>query len=177
MALQNTQASYGWPAKALHWGMALLLISLVALGLYMSDLPRGEGKSTLIRLHASSGLLALMLLTMRFGWKLVNVSPEPMSKVKWQAHFSQLVHFSLYAIVAVQVVTGAMSLMTVGWDLPFYDLFSISTPFERDIERHHFWEELHELSWNGFAILMLMHLAATLYHQFIKKVNVLKRII
>lgn len=177
MGLKNTGASYGWPAKTLHWGMALLLVSLVALGLYMSDMPRGEEKSALIRLHASSGLLAFTLLTVRLAWRLMNVSPDPISSEVWKTRLAKLVHWGLYGIVAAQVSTGAMSLMTVGWDLPFYDLFSIPTPFERDIPRHQFWEGLHVASWYGFAGLMLLHLGAVLYHQTIGRTPVLKRML
>lgn len=177
MSFKNTRASYGWPAKTLHWGMALLLISLVALGLYMSDMPRGEEKSALIRLHASSGVLAFLLLAIRFIWKLINETPAPVSEIGWQIMLSKLVHFGLYAVVAAQVITGSLSLMTVGWDVPFYGLFSIPTPYERDMELHHFWEELHETSWYIFASLLALHIMATLFHQLIAKKNLLKRML
>lgn len=177
MGMRNTKASYGWPAKTLHWAMALLLVSMVALGLYMGDLPRGEQKSELIRLHASSGLLALMLLLIRFGWKLANETPDPPNESVAKARIAKVVHWGLYAVVLVQVATGSMSLMTVGWDLPFYDMFSIPTPFERDIDRHHFWEELHEASWYVFAALMLLHLGAVVYHQLIEKTPTLRRML
>lgn len=177
MALRNTSASYGWPAKSLHWVMALLIISLVALGLFMSDMPRGEEKSALIRLHASSGLLAMMLLLVRFGWKLGNPSPDPVSRLRWQVLLSQAAHWAFYGVIAFQIVSGSMSLMTVGWDLPFYGLFSIPTPYARDMELHHFWEELHEASWYMLAALFALHMAAVLYHQLVGKKQVLKRML
>jgi len=175
--LRNTKASYGWPAKALHWVMALLIISMIAFGLFMSDLPRGPEKSTLIRLHASTGMLAMMLLIVRFGWKVRSVSPTPLSEIKWQVSLASLVHWAFYAVIAFQVVAGSMSLMTVGWDLPFFEIFSIATPFERDIERHHFWEELHIAGWYALAALFALHIGGVLYHQFISKKRALKRIL
>lgn len=177
MVLKNTSDSYGWPAKLLHWAMALILISMIAFGLFISDLPRGEEKSALIRLHASTGLLAMMLLLVRFSWKLGNASPSALSNVSWQVNLATLVHWSFYGVVSFQVVSGSMSLLTVGWGLPFYGLFSIPTPYARDMDLHHFWEELHVAGWYAFAALFVLHIAAVLYHQFIGKKKVLKRML
>lgn len=164
MSYKNTKEGYGLLAKSLHWGMAFMLISMVAVGLYMSDLPRGDAKSDIIRLHASFGLLVGTLMVLRFVWKMVDTSPEPASEVAWQVWLAKLVHFALYAVVVFQVFTGSMSLMTVGWNLPFFELFSIPTPFARDMDLHHFWEELHVINWYVFGGLMLVHLMAPVYH-------------
>ncbi len=175
MALKNSKASYGSMAKTLHWAMALLLISMVAFGLYVSDLPRGDEKSALIRLHASTGLIALTLLLARFGWKVMNKSPEPVSSVGWQVGLASLAHWAFYGVIGFQIVSGAMTLLTVGWDLPFYGLFSIPTPYERDMDLHHFWEDLHVAGWYALAALFAVHIAAVLYHQLIGKKQILKR--
>ncbi len=177
MRLKNTLDSYGWGAKTLHWVMAFLLISMVAFGLFMSDLPRGEEKSALIRLHASTGMLAMMLLLVRFGWKLGNMSPAALSNVWWQVNLATLVHWFFYGVIAFQVVSGSMSLLTVGWDLPFYGLFSIPTPYARDMDLHHFWEELHVAGWYVLAALFVLHVTAVLYHQIIGKKKVLRRML
>ncbi len=177
MSFKNTEASYGWPVKSLHWFMALLIISMVALGLYMSGLPRGDEKSELIRLHASGGLLAFMLLLVRFGWKISSVAPKPVSSASWQKLLAGLVHWAFYGIVTFMVISGSLSLMTVGWDVPFFDLFSIPTPYERDMALHHYWEEWHVAAWYGLAALFVLHIGAVLFHQFIGKKQILKRML
>ncbi|WP_262694335.1 cytochrome b [Kordiimonas aquimaris] len=177
MAISNTESEYGWLAKAMHWIMAVLLIGLVAFGLYMSDMPRGDEKSALIRLHASAGVLAVLLLAVRFGWRMFNTAPRAFSENKTQARLAHIVHMGFYVFVATQVITGSMSLMTVGWDVPFFDLFSIPTPFERDIPRHQFWEGLHVASWYMLAVLFLLHIGGVVYHQIVKKRSVLKRML
>jgi len=177
VSLKNTADSYGLLAKTLHWVMALILISMVAFGLFVSDLPRGEEKSVLIRLHASTGLLAMMLLLARFGWKLGNASPVSLSDIKWQARLAALVHWLFYGVIAFQVVSGSMSLMTVGWDLPFFGLFNVPTPYARDMDLHHFWEELHVAGWYAFAAAFALHVAGVVYHQFVSKKKALKRML
>lgn len=177
MALKNTEASYGWPAKVLHWAMAVLIISLVVLGLYMSELPRGDAKSDLIRLHASAGVLALILLLVRMGWKLANHTPQPISTVRWQVVLSKLVHWAFYVVIAFLVVSGSFSVMTVGWDVPFFALFEIPSVQERDIELHHYWEDWHLAAWYSLAALFTLHLVAVLYHQLVGKKQILKRML
>lgn len=177
MVLKNSQTSYGSMAKILHWVMALLLISMVAFGLYFSGLPRGDEKSALMQLHASTGLIALTLLLVRFGWKIMNKSPDPVSSIGWQVGLASLAHWAFYGVIAFQIVTGAMTLLTVGWDLPFYGLFSIPTPYERDMDLHHFWEELHESGWYALAGLFAVHIAAVVFHQVVGKKQVLKRML
>ena len=36
MSLHNSESRWGWPAKALHWIIAVLMIGLFAAGTYMT---------------------------------------------------------------------------------------------------------------------------------------------
>ena len=60
----------------LHWGMALLIVGLAALGLYMTSLPDvgyDRVKITLIVVHKALGMLALALVVLRLAWRLAGV--------------------------------------------------------------------------------------------------------
>lgn len=177
MPLKNSSTAYGQAAKTLHWLMAFILIGLIVLGLYMADQPRGEEKNILIRLHASIGLLAIALTTLRLVWRLANPQPASLNGSRWKLILEKLVHTGLYAIVFWQVITGSMTLMTVGWDVPFFDLFSIATPFERNMEQHHFWEDLHVTGWYVFAALLALHASAIVLHSFRHGASFLRRML
>ena len=41
---RNTRRGYGSVAIAFHWTMALLIIGMIALGLYMSGLPKSDSR-------------------------------------------------------------------------------------------------------------------------------------
>ncbi len=75
MQITNTVNQYGFIAKLLHWVMAILLISLLALGLYMTSLPISYQKLKLYGWHKEYGLLVLGLVTIRIVWRLLNVVP------------------------------------------------------------------------------------------------------
>src|SRR5437773_7692135 len=62
----NTEKSYGAAAIAVHWLMAVILIALVAVGLYMVRLPDVGFDTTkigLILYHKELGILVLALAT------------------------------------------------------------------------------------------------------------------
>ena len=61
--------------------------------------------------------------------------------------------------------------------MPFFGLFSIPTPYARDMELHHFWEELHVTAWYVLAALFTLHITAVLFHQFVGKKQILKRML
>ena len=80
MALGNSPSEYGLLSKALHWLMAAIIITLIAVGIYMADLPRDTEEQKqyafqFYNLHKSFGVLALMLIIVRLIW--VRISPPP----------------------------------------------------------------------------------------------------
>ena len=75
MSLRNTKLSYGSCAKSLHWLLAVLIIGMLAVGLYMESLPVGPGKFKIYGLHKSFGITILALSALRLVWKYINESP------------------------------------------------------------------------------------------------------
>jgi len=55
MGFRDTSTSWGWPTKLLHWGMAVLIIGLLALGTYMTKLEVGLERFELTQIHKSFG--------------------------------------------------------------------------------------------------------------------------
>src|SRR5215471_15583911 len=75
MLLTNSNIHYGKIAIVLHWVMAVLLIGLLIVGLYMVRLPIGLEKLKMYGWHKEYGILALMLVIVRFTWRLTNKTP------------------------------------------------------------------------------------------------------
>ena len=174
MALRNTTETYGWLAKILHWVIAILLVGLVAAGLTFTGMERGDERSQLAALHKSVALLTLLLMTMRLIWKLANPSPaDPPGTPAWQNTAATVTHWLLYAAVYFQLTIG---LLVAGQQpIAFFGMFEIPPFLEQNREQHEFFEELHELGWTILAILVAIHVLAALYHHFIRKDDVLKR--
>ncbi|HSN52974.1 MAG TPA: cytochrome b [Woeseiaceae bacterium] len=176
MALANTRFEYGAVAKWLHWLVALGILALVILGLLQSDMDSGPQRSAIRELHGSIALLVLVLMILRLGWRWSNVTPaHPHGVPGWQRASAALVHAAIYLAVFVQLVSGAMAVATGGKPLAFFGLFSIPLPVAEDHDRHELWEEVHEAGWMAIAALVAVHVLAALYHHFILKNDVLRR--
>ncbi len=176
MALKNTTLEYGTVAKTLHWLVAISLLGLVVFGLQQAGMERGPERSEIRFLHASAALAVFLLMTVRLIWRLVNDVPaHPAGYPAWQAAAARIVHWGLYVTVFVQLAAGAMTVATGGKPLPFFGLFSIPLPVAASEEGHHWWEEVHEATWKAIALLVGVHVLAALYHHFVAKDDVLRR--
>lgn len=170
--------TYSSRLKVLHWIAALLIVGSSVLGFYFSDMPRGDEKSELLRLHASFGLLILMLTAVRLVFRLRDGAPAPVDPDAVAVNrAAKLAHWVIYGILFVMIAAGMGALFTVGWGVPFFGLFEVPTMFaERDMDLHHLFEEIHVFAWWGLATLVGLHVLAALWHHVIKKDGTLKRI-
>ena len=174
MALKNTAESYGWLAKLLHWGIAVLIFYLIYLGLEGSSMESGDAKSAIRGLHKSVALVVLTLMTVRLLWRLANPRPDdPPGTPAWQNTAAVWAHRLMYAAIYFQLTAGL--LVSGQRAIPFFGLFEIPAFLEENEEQHHFFEELHETGWIVIAVLIGIHVLAALYHHFKLKDNVLKR--
>lgn len=176
MALGNTRFEYGAVAKWLHWLVALGMVALIILGLLQSDMDSGPQRTAIRELHGSIALLVLALMAVRLAWRWTNVTPaHPPGLPGWQRASAAMVHAAIYVAVFAQLVSGALAVATGGKPLAFFGLFSIPLPIAEDHDNHELWEEVHEAGWIAIAALVAVHVLAALYHHFILKNDVLRR--
>jgi len=174
VALRNTTTSYGSPAKLLHWVSALMLVGLVIVGLIVADMESGPEKQQLEGIHISVGLLLLVLMTARLLWKFLNPSPAGSANTPgWQEIVEHLTHWGLYAASFFQILIGVIS--EGQRPIAFFGLFEFGPIVARNQARHEFLEQVHAWGWIVIAVLAGMHVLAALYHQFIQKDDVLRR--
>ena len=175
MAFRNTEAEWGWPARALHWLIAIGIFYLLYLGITQSGMPRGDEKTAIRATHASWALIVLVLMTVRVIWRAVNETPaHPAGLPAWQRISATIVHWAIYIAVFVQLVSGAMTVATNGNGLPFFESM-IPVPVAEDRDAHHFWEEIHEPAWYALVVLLGIHVLGALYNHFGRKNDVLRR--
>jgi len=61
---------------ALHWVVAIGVISMIALGFYMVEME----VFNLFHIHKSIGVCLLLVVLARVAWRLMNGFPEPLNK-------------------------------------------------------------------------------------------------
>lgn len=176
--LNNTQARYGLIAKGFHWLMALAIIGMLALGLYMEDLPLGPAKLEWYGLHKSVGAALLLAVLLRFAWRQANrVPPLPADLSAAERYGAKLAHFGLYGLMLAMPLTGWLMSSAAGFPVSVFGWFMLPDLLAPDKALADRFKEAHE--WLAFALigLALLHALAALYHHVIRRDDVLKRML
>lgn len=171
--------TYGSSQKAIHWVVFLLVIGLYGLT-YAEDLfPRGDPNRDLVWwFHISFGLLLFALVILRVSLRLVYGAPELPSEMRpLERWLAKIAHLLLYALLVAIPVLGILLTWFRGDALSFFGLFTIPSPFLPDRPTAGFIKELHELCANLILALAGLHAIAALWHHFVRKDDVLKRML
>ena len=121
LRIENTRDHYGAVAIALHWIMAVLLVVLIAMGLYMVSIPDAgfdKLKINLIIYHKEIGILVLLLMLLRWAWRFVNGLPALVASLPdWQKLSARFVHLCFYALM-LALLASVGALRALAW--PYY---------------------------------------------------------
>ncbi len=178
---RNSMRRYGGVAIALHWTMAILLVALVATGLYMTRLPDVGYDQVKIRLliyHKELGIVALWLAMMRFAWRFGNELPALVRGMpEWQMVAARFVHLCFYALMFALPMTGWLMSSAAGFPVPFFGLFYL--PDLIDYNEHHFQVLLQVHKWLAYALIpfICVHAGAALRHHFVSRDDTLRKML
>ena len=176
--LYNTRDAWGSVSRNVHWLMVLLFAGQITLGKYAHGLNLSPQKLDLLMWHKSIGITLLLLASFRLIWRIAGTRPEtPPGTPDWEHKAAALSHTLLYMFMLAIPVTGW--LMNSAKNIPFKlfllvpwpDLVSPSEPWGK------VFEEWHESLVAAFIVLILLHVAAALRHHFIKRDQVLNRML
>jgi cytochrome b561 len=175
----NTNATWGWPAKALHWIGAILILLLLGHGWWMTHLaPRGPDRILHYAGHAGLGYDFLALLILRMLWRWTHAVPAlPAGLPAWERLAAQASHYGLYLLMFASTLTGWALAGTFRTPLD-KDAFGIPVPsiyVSQERAMHEFFEHWHEWLSYALAVLVGIHLLAALRHHFIKHTTVMRR--
>lgn len=167
---------YNVLAITFHWGVGLIIIGLLAVGLIMDDLPKPD-KYVVYGWHKAFGIIVLALVTLRFAWRMKKVPPAlPASIPHYQVVISKITHLALYCLMFAMPLVGWMMSSAGGHPVSVFGL-PIPAIVEENKELGKLMHELHE--WGAWALIALisLHIGAALYHQFIRKDGILLRMV
>lgn len=207
MSVRNSDASWGWPARFLHWAMALVMIGLLAVGFYMVEV---VGDDLLLRFsltqsHKSWGAILFGLALLRVVWRLANPTPALPEMPSWQRRASQASHIVLYGLMFALPLTGwlmasaspyndATAYVQIKNEVRLAYLFGQSTLDAFGIKDMLIWSmpdpidpgdetlterlaSLHFWLAAALAAVLGLHVAAALKHQFVDRDGLLRRMV
>ncbi len=175
MKIINTENHYGMMAILLHWGIAILMIGLLAEGLYMDELSVSLLKLKLFGWHKEYGMLVLILACFRLGWRITNVVPALPSEIPaWQKLAARTTHWAFYFFMFAMPVTGWLITSAAGLPVSFFGWVTVPNLILPNADLRIEFSEIHEWLAYGLIATICLHTAAALKHHFINKDNVLK---
>lgn len=152
---------------ALHWITAILLIMALLGGTFnMAPMSNHDpAKLDILRLHMLIGGAALVLMLVRLAVRLRSADPAPAdSGSAGRNRIARLTHIALYVLAIGMALSGVA--LSVASGLP--DAVFAGAPLPES-----FWNYaprfIHGLISNLLGALIVMHIAAAFWHQFIKR--------
>lgn len=191
--------TYSRVAIVLHWTIAALLLGLVFVGWYMTEMPvtgkaSYEAKFALYQWHKSFGLLVLALSVARLLWRFTHPAPPlPERMSAFERFAARGTHVLFYVLMIGTPLLGLLvvSASPLGIPTKFFGLFTVphlpaeawlnaalglfgAAPLEGEDAESAF-REAHELFAFSIIPLFLLHAAAALKHHFRDRDRVLVR--
>ncbi|MEX8504939.1 cytochrome b [Leptothrix ochracea] len=169
LPLQDTPNLYGRLSRLAHWGGALLVITMLAVGITFDEAPRGsEFRASMKALHISLGASVWLLLVGRILWRVkqnrAGLSPRPLSTVGWQLLLERGVHIGLLLALTALLCSGPLIVWTGGKPINIFGLLQLASPLTENKGLHTALEEGHELMANLLFGLLVLHIAGALRH-------------
>ena len=163
-------------AKGLHWLMAAMILGLLALGLYMHELPLSPKKLELYAWHKWFGVTVFLLVWLRLAWRVTHrppALPDSISPLmRLAAHAG---HFLLYVLMIAIPLSGWLMSSAKGFQTVWFGVLPIPDLLGRDRELGDLLQQVHKLLNLLLMLTLAGHVVAALWHHFVLKDDTLRR--
>ena len=168
---------YGTTAKVFHWLIVALLLVQYPIGWLMPDLHHNLKPGAPMTFHISFGITILLLIVLRFAWRLTHpVAPES-SLPPWQRLSSEAVHWLLYVLVLATTVTGWLFASFRGWSVSLFYLLPLPMLAVENDAAGKTIDGLHQASEWALLVVIGIHVAAALAHIFVYRDRIMQRML
>lgn len=176
--LRNSRDAWGSLARFFHWSVALLVLAQVALGLTAAGWRLSPLKLDLFVWHKSLGFLILLLVVLRLLWRLANPTPAlPDGMSGFERLAARVSHGLFYVLLIFLPINGwvinsaANVPFSIFWLIPLPSIVAPDRVLAGNAENAHF------VLFSVLALLVMVHAGAALRHHFVKRDNVLLRML
>jgi cytochrome b561 len=159
----------------LHWLLAFFIIMALAMGYFvMSQTPNSAPeKLEMLRGHMAGGMLILALMVLRFVVRrMTSHPPQATTGNAALDRLAPLTHYGFYVLVILMAGTGFATALAAG--LPAIVFGNSGDPLPETFLTFPT-RIAHGYIAAAIALLLALHVAAALYHQFVLKDSLFRR--
>ena len=170
---------YTTTAIVFHWVVAILVLMMIGLGLFMTDVPKGSpDRAFYFNLHKSIGVTTALLVIMRLGWRASNPPPSlPASMPGWEIQASKISHALLYMCLIVMPLSGFAATQFTKYGVNYFGLFKIPPMGSENKVVYDFLQGIHGVTATLLIVLVVIHVLAAFKHLLINRDNVFQRML
>lgn len=163
---------YSKRTAVMHWLIFVLVVAAFILGHNVEEMQDTTQKLAMYPYHFILGNLVLLLVLVRIYFRKKDGEPAPANANPLLNKVASLTHVLLNISLIVVAISGFITVATSS--LP--DAFKTNDPDLVPNFHEVAAKGFHELFIGALVLLVVIHVLATLYHQFIVKDNLLRRI-
>lgn len=166
-----------WPARLLHWLMAVLLLAMLLIGAGMVSTV-SDWHRVLEAVHRPLGAIIWLLVLLRLAVRLRNPPPPLPPDLHPLQRFAALAsHWLLYGLIFALPLVGWAMLSAGGFPVMLGDSLRLPAILPADTATFACLRVLHR--WLAYALMatILVHVAAALHHACVRRDGVLRSMV
>jgi cytochrome b561 len=159
----------------LHWVLAVMIIGVLPFGFFiLAPMPNADPwKIYLLMFHMAGGLLIFGLMTVRFVVRMTTPRPPQQTIGNVTADvIAPVTHYGFYVLVLLMAATGLSTAIVAGLSKNLFQKSSDALPPDFDVFPTF---QAHGLLALVLTVVILLHVAAALYHHYVRHDGLLKR--
>ncbi|WLG97664.1 cytochrome b [Pseudomonas sp. FP198] len=160
-------------ARLLHWLMALMIIAMLFIGAGMVA-SVSERHEWLLQLHKPLGIAILLLVIVRLVVRFTRRTPPlPADLPGWQVLAAKASHVLLYALMLILPLLGWSMISAAGDPVMLSESLRLPSILPADARTFAWLRKAHGYLAYLLFLTVLVHLAAALFHGWVRRDEVL----
>lgn len=168
MSEYSSNQKWAIAVRVFHWIGAFTILAAY----FTAEISRNIG------IHKAIGVSFLLWTIARIINRFLVKAPPSPPMPKWQTGIAHATHAGLYFAMLAMPISGLLMSMYSGYPTKVFGLFTIPVMVTPNDEMAGILNNLHtDIWWVMLLILLALHIGGALYHQFVQKDALIKRML
>jgi cytochrome b561 len=163
--------------RALHWILVVLVTGQFIAGLTMPDVDTIHTVEGAWLWHLALGPTIVFFAVLQLAWRIARPVPLPADLPPWQIRVARATHDTLGLLLIVIPILGWAAASSKGLDPKLFGFITLPPIAPKKSPLGDMAGAIHIVLVYVLLALILLHVAAALYHYFVRRDRVMQRIV